>query len=291
MEQLADAQHARELMDYQIAVSHAIADLEMARGRATDMGVLGGIEGALATTVLGVPAGAAQFDACAVPAGASGFGVHDGLLAVVALAAGGAAHALGNDYGATDVTMQDGVVLLHTPAAPVVAERCAARHAAAGGPGPRQRAAAPALYTEEQALRGEGLFLQHCASCHGQALQGVAAPALAGNRFSGDRAEERLEPEDHPLSGDRDDAAECGRNVVPPEYADVIAFLLASNCYPAGGTAFPTTEEPAFEHIQLQPLPGRHPHNRRPASARCRSGAILTLATRASGESLHQITS
>lgn len=39
-------------------------------------------------------------------------------------------------------------------------------------------------YTEEQALRGQALYYQHCLLCHGEAMAGVdKAPALAGPQF------------------------------------------------------------------------------------------------------------
>ena len=47
--------------------SRALTYMEVARGRPTETGVFGGLEGALANTVLGVPAGAPQQDACAAP--------------------------------------------------------------------------------------------------------------------------------------------------------------------------------------------------------------------------------
>ena len=62
---LQDSLKARELMDYELAASRALTYLEVARGRPTETGVLGGLEGALANTVLGVPAGATQADGCA----------------------------------------------------------------------------------------------------------------------------------------------------------------------------------------------------------------------------------
>lgn len=41
------------------------------------------------------------------------------------------------------------------------------------------------VYTAEQAKRGEALYGEHCASCHGAALAGAeAAPALTGFEFS-----------------------------------------------------------------------------------------------------------
>ena len=40
------------------------------------------------------------------------------------------------------------------------------------------------IYTEEQATRGQGLYSQECASCHGGELTGgEMAPPLAGGEF------------------------------------------------------------------------------------------------------------
>ncbi|MGH7210597.1 MAG: c-type cytochrome, partial [Acetobacteraceae bacterium] len=64
---LMAAGHARELMAFQRSVTSALASIELAQGRASQTGVLGGIEGALANTTLAVPAGAAVADACAAP--------------------------------------------------------------------------------------------------------------------------------------------------------------------------------------------------------------------------------
>lgn len=52
-----------------------------------------------------------------------------------------------------------------------------------------QPAAAPSVlegaYNEEQALRGQALYYQHCLDCHGETMAGVdKAPALAGPQFS-----------------------------------------------------------------------------------------------------------
>jgi S-disulfanyl-L-cysteine oxidoreductase SoxD len=89
------------------------------------------------------------------------------------------------------------------------------------------------VYTQEQAGRGHSLYGQHCASCHGEALTGgEVAPALAGGDFLsnwngltvGDLFERirRSMPQDDP-----------GR-LTRQENADVLAYLLSFNKFPAG---------------------------------------------------------
>jgi len=90
-----------------------------------------------------------------------------------------------------------------------------------------------AVYSDAQAKRGEEKYGQSCAKCHGPDLSGAdAAPPLAGGEFNsgwndlsvGDLFE-RLRvtmPADKPGSVSRQDNA------------DIVAFLLAKNGFPAG---------------------------------------------------------
>ena len=61
---LRDALAARELEDFEFTVTSALFNLQAAVGKPTRTGVFGGLEGALATTTLGVPAGAHRVSAC-----------------------------------------------------------------------------------------------------------------------------------------------------------------------------------------------------------------------------------
>ncbi len=142
---LQDSMKRRELMDYEIAASRALTYLEVARGRPTETGVLGGLEGALANTVLGVPDGAPQADGCGTPGGAGTYGTHGGYIAWVTVAGGDGAHALAEDPGGADITVQGGTIALRTAAAGLVAKACASGHAEAAPatappPAPHRRA-------------------------------------------------------------------------------------------------------------------------------------------------------
>ena len=327
---LQDAAKADELMDYVLAASRALAYLEVARGRPNESGVFGGLEGALADTDLGIPAGARQQDACHPPAAAPGYGTHGGYIAWVALPAGDGTHELAEATGATSLSVQGGMIVLPTAAAKLVADACA-RDAKADPPDPQsatgraatgqvameqsatgqaatgqatgqaatrqsatgqaatgqaatkqsamgqavaaQTAAAqhptqapapvgsapPALYTKAQAAQGMQIFATKCVACHGSNLQGSAAPSVAGNDFLVTANHNgwtlaimryivfKLMPRNSPAS------------LSPQDDADVMAFLLASNCFPAGAKPFPPNDDPSFGHIQLGPVPGQHP--------------------------------
>ena len=77
---LQDARNAKGLMRYQIAISQSLINLEVAEGRRSDIGVLGGMKGAIANTALAVPAGAKVVDGCAAPTMAPAYGIHAGYL-------------------------------------------------------------------------------------------------------------------------------------------------------------------------------------------------------------------
>src|SRR5256885_1844058 len=98
------------------------------------------------------------------------------------------------------------------------------------------------VYSEAQAKRGEQKYGEYCAKCHGPDLSGAdAAPPLAGGEFNSDWNDlsvgelfERLRitmPADKPGSVSRQ------------ENADIVAFLLEKNGFPAGDAELPTQTE------------------------------------------------
>ena len=111
----------------------------------------------------------------------------------------------------------------------------------------------PALYTAAQASAGAQIYAQDCASCHGTNLQGVAAPALAGKDFQKTAVSDKysvsiirtIATQNMPLSNPG--------SLSDTQYADVLAYLLAANCYPAGTKPFPTQDEPALQNVTMGP--------------------------------------
>ena len=91
------------------------------------------------------------------------------------------------------------------------------------------------VYTEEQAKRGEAVYQKECASCHGDMLTGgESAPALTGGAFQAnwngltlgdlfDRIRKTM-PQSAP-----------GR-LTRQQDADILAFMLSVNKFPAGKT-------------------------------------------------------
>jgi mono/diheme cytochrome c family protein len=274
---LADAGHARNLMAYDIAISRSLAYLLVARGGPTELGVFGGLEGVLANTELGVPDGAATVDGCAEPSSAPSYGVHDGYLAWVAMPAGEGTHALAENAGETSIIVRGNMIILPTAAAAVVAKECNTHAeaqpsrssppttATAALTSPAKQAAragataVPALYTEAQAEAGAQVFASKCVACHGANLQGTAAPSVAGTDFLTTAKADGWTLEIIRYLVVNDMPFNAPRSLSPRQYADVLSFLLASNCYPPGSTPFPTADDPAFASVKLGPVPGAHP--------------------------------
>ena len=97
------------------------------------------------------------------------------------------------------------------------------------------------VYTDAQAKRGETLWSDKCAKCHGPDMTGGDAPSLTGSEFSanwddltlGDLAE-RLRismPQDNPQSLTRE------------QTADIVALILKGNKVPPGQTDLPFQTE------------------------------------------------
>jgi quinoprotein glucose dehydrogenase len=90
------------------------------------------------------------------------------------------------------------------------------------------------VYTEEQAKRGEALYAQQCARCHGATLQGNGEGALPltgatfGATWNGVTLGAMMErvrltmPQDKPGT------------ITRQQIADLLAFILRSNKFPAG---------------------------------------------------------
>ena len=88
------------------------------------------------------------------------------------------------------------------------------------------------VYADAQAARGQSLYAQRCAGCHGPAMTGAQAPPLVGDAFVGKWRTE-------PLSG----LFIKVRYTMPPaapapltseQAVDLVAHLLKSNGFPAG---------------------------------------------------------
>ena len=89
------------------------------------------------------------------------------------------------------------------------------------------------VYAEQQAARGSTLYSQNCGSCHGDHLQGKhPTPALAGETFKGNwngqTLDDLFEKIQTTMPADKPGQISRAQN------ADILAFILKSNDFPAG---------------------------------------------------------
>lgn len=108
------------------------------------------------------------------------------------------------------------------------------------------------IYSDAQASRGENLYQQYCVACHGVRLEGNPAAPLTGAQFRS-----RWEDGRHTL----DDLYFIIRSLMPnnapgslskSQYADVVAYLLKVNGYPAGAAEL-APNAAAMKAVTLQP--------------------------------------
>jgi len=99
------------------------------------------------------------------------------------------------------------------------------------------------VFTTAQAARGQAVYGQQCASCHGAALQGVSGPPLQGDLFV---SHWRSEPLSALLSKIRNTMpADTPGGLTPQQSADLVAHLLKSGGFPAGAAELASTDAAA----------------------------------------------
>jgi S-disulfanyl-L-cysteine oxidoreductase SoxD len=110
--------------------------------------------------------------------------------------------------------------------------------------------ASAGVYTAEQSKRGAVLYGENCASCHGDTLAGNdPIPGLSGDKFQGNWKS----------VGDLFDKTSTSMPAMAPgsltgaQVADVLAYILSVNKYPAGTTELPSKVEPLMQ-IKIEPI-------------------------------------
>ena len=122
-------------------------------------------------------------------------------------------------------------------------------------------ASATATYTQKQAKAGVVVYRTSCVQCHGADLQGTAGPGVAGTEFQANAKRNKWTLNDLRTTVFENMPFSNSASLTPKQYADVMAFLLASNCYPSGTKPFPSTASPALAKVKLGPVHGVKPAN------------------------------
>jgi quinoprotein glucose dehydrogenase len=97
------------------------------------------------------------------------------------------------------------------------------------------------VYSEAQAGRGRTIFAAQCASCHGQTLQGDAAPPLVGDDFLADWGSQPLSELVNKIQ--RTMPADKPGKLTREQATDLVALMLQSGKFPSGPAELASNEE------------------------------------------------
>jgi mono/diheme cytochrome c family protein len=112
-----------------------------------------------------------------------------------------------------------------------------------------QRTVWSGIYTAEQAARGKEKAVAACAECHGEMMEGGLAPTLKGEDFIGHWYDAKLRELADKVTLTMPQQAPG--TLSPEEYADVMAYLLEVNGFPAGQTPLSLTPPESLDTITI----------------------------------------
>ena len=132
-----------------------------------------------------------------------------------------------------------GAAVLPADATPLkdirIVEPGAAGAAAGGGAG-------GGLYADAQAKRGEGVYAESCATCHGATFGGDLGPALSGPRFAARWKDKSVADLFEKVQTTM--PASAPGSLTPEQVADVVALVLSTNHYPGGAAELTAAAAP-----------------------------------------------
>jgi mono/diheme cytochrome c family protein len=105
------------------------------------------------------------------------------------------------------------------------------------------KSVAEGVYTAEQAKRGETVYKEQCASCHGDMLEGSGPmPPLTGADFSKNWQGKTVADLFEKTHGSM--PATAPGSLTPQQTADILAYMFSVAKYPAGAAELSSTVEP-----------------------------------------------
>ena len=125
-------------------------------------------------------------------------------------------------------------------------------------------ASRPALYTDAQAISGEALYRQSCASCHGATLTGGTAPALTGPAFEASWSNPRVTLDDLFFIARTTMPPRASNTVTAENHAAVFAYILKTNGFPSGQRAVDCRGGAARGQHACGPMARARPRARQP---------------------------
>jgi mono/diheme cytochrome c family protein len=96
------------------------------------------------------------------------------------------------------------------------------------------------VYTQAQGVRGQALYKERCATCHGDALQGRIGPPLTGDDFTGNWNKEPLSELFNKIA--KTMPQDAPGKLTGPQTADILAYILQTGKFPAGSAELGASE-------------------------------------------------
>jgi mono/diheme cytochrome c family protein len=112
------------------------------------------------------------------------------------------------------------------------------------------RTAREGVYSDAQATRGQAVFKEKCAVCHGEMLEGLLGPPLAGDEFLKAWGNQPLAELVNKIQKTMPQS-EPG-TLTRPQAIDLVAHILQVGKFPAGQAALPEGED-ALKQVVLAP--------------------------------------
>jgi len=108
--------------------------------------------------------------------------------------------------------------------------------------GAQAKAASEGVFTADQAKRGENIYKEQCAACHGDNLEGAGPmPPLAGTDFLANWKDKPLSELYEKIQTSM--PATAPGTLSPAQAADTVAYMLSMGKYPAGSAALEGTSD------------------------------------------------
>lgn len=105
------------------------------------------------------------------------------------------------------------------------------------------------VFTAEQAARGKEKATAECSACHGANMAGDLAPGLSGDMFLNNWNNQKLS--DLVTKVKTTMPANAPDSLKAEEYADVVAYMLELNGFPAGTEALKIEPLAALETVKI----------------------------------------
>jgi len=97
------------------------------------------------------------------------------------------------------------------------------------------------VYTTEQVAQGQALYKDQCAVCHDNATGDGQIPALTGEAFLNNWAGQSVGDLFNKLQTTM--PASAPGSLKPDQVAQIVAYILSQNNYPAGKTPLPSDQK------------------------------------------------